>query len=231
LVFGAGRRFRLIGNREQTVLDLMNEHLDLVAKAVSFLKDGVTMAMTGQKSVLVETKIGLVSDYENLADDAHLKAMLEVCKGAFYTGLREDFLSLFEKVDDIADYAKDAAQILKRNINEFLSLQVFGKDEEVSPRAFMDKIEEAVAALKEAVNNLGNDVTKSIEKILEVKRWEHEADNIKSKLIDRLYEHRKDLDLLVLLDMKDFIFILDNVADAAEQSSEIIMAIVAKARG
>jgi len=72
LVLRAGKRFRLIGNREKTVLDLMNEHLDLVAKAVSFLKDGVTMAMTGQKSVLVETKIGLVSDYENLVKSLSL---------------------------------------------------------------------------------------------------------------------------------------------------------------
>jgi len=229
------RRFRLIGDREKVVLDLMEEHLGLVVKTVFYLKNAITMTMTDQNPLLCETKINLVSDYETLADDAHLKSMLEVCKGAFYAGLREDFLSLFEKVDDIADCAKDVAQILRRSIDrsiiELPSFQMLEKNEEISLTAFVDNIIKAVISLREAINNLENDVDKSIEKILEVKKWEREADDVKSALINRLYEHKNDLNLLTLLEMKELIFMLDNVADASEHSSEIVMAIIAKMRG
>jgi uncharacterized protein Yka (UPF0111/DUF47 family) len=77
---------------------------------------------------------------------------------------------------------------------------------------------------------LRTDVNALVEKCIEVKGWEEEADEIKSKLVDRIFARRSEMDTLTLLELKDLVLTLDEIADAAERSSEVLIIIAAKAR-
>lgn len=69
----------------------------------------------------------------------------------------------------------------------------------------------------------------AVNKSLLVERAEEEADEIKNRLIRRIFTHRRNLDVLTLLQLRDFVLKLDEIADAAEDSSDLVISLVAKA--
>jgi len=94
----------------------------------------------------------------------------------------------------------------------------------------LDKIVKSVEVLKEAVYDLGRDATNVIKKSIEVKELEEEADDIKWKLLKIIFSHKSEIDVLTLLELKEFVLTLDEIADAAARSSEILITIIMKAR-
>lgn len=231
--------FPLLGGRkEKQVLQLLTEHLDLVVEVVvnlklliSLLVEENTAARTRPPAarVRIETKIEMISINESFADDVYLKSLVAICDGAFFSGLREDFIKLFDSIDDIADFAKGSSQILARSeLGKFMKKLYEG--EETSLVLFLDKIIKSVKILKEAVYELEKDVTEVIKKSIKVKELEEEADVIKWKLLKVLFSHKSEMDTLTLLELKEFVLTLDEIADAASRSSETLITIVTKAR-
>jgi len=221
----------MFGQRETRVLQLFDQHLDLVVKTVDELK--ALIELTGQESnsaSVFDARVNMISIYESLADDAYLKAILEICEGAFFSGLREDFIKLLEDMDDIADFAKASSQILARNKSNRPLLEKLHNDSETPFGLFMEKIANSVKSLKDAISFMRTDIDALIKKCIEIKGWEEEADEMKSKLIDRLYSYKPETDVLTMLELKDLVLALDEIADAAERSSEILMIIASKAR-
>jgi uncharacterized protein Yka (UPF0111/DUF47 family) len=81
----------------------------------------------------------------------------------------------------------------------------------------------------ESVESLRTNAELAINKSLEVEKAEEAADQIKSELISRLSAHRRDMDTLTYLQVKETILKLDEVADAAENCSDLVITIVVKA--
>jgi len=222
----------LFGRREKRVLQLLTEHFDQVFGVVNNLKMLISSIINGEildSSTIFETKIEMISIHESFADDSYLQSLVTICDGAFFSGLRVDFIKLFESIDDIADFAKDSSQILARSKLD-KALKKNCKDGEVSFHLFLDKIVKSVEVLKEAVYDLGSDATDVIKKSIEVKELEEEADDIKWKLLKIIFSHKSEMDLLTLLELKDLVLTLDEIADAAARSSEILITIIMKAR-
>jgi len=225
--------FRLFGRREKKVLRLLMEHLDSVFKVVSelkiFISSLINEDITLSSPSVFETKIEMISIYESLADDLYLKSLITICDGAFFSGLREDFIELFNSIDDIADFAKDSSQILARSKLD-KALKKYCKDPEISFHLFLDKLEKSVEVLKESANDLGRDAASVIKKSITVKELEEEADDIKWRLLRKIFSYKSEIDALTLLELKDLVLTLDEIADAAARSSEILIMIVTKAR-
>jgi len=220
----------MLGRRESKVLKLINQHLELIIKVVDELEMLVNLVFDDGPMAIFESKVSTISTYESLADDIYLEAVVEICKGAFFSGLREDFIRLFETMDDIADFAKGSSQILDRNRTNRPFLGKIHDDPEMSFRVFVEKIANSLLSFKQAVACLRIDVNALVEKCIEVKGWEEEADEIKSKLVDRIFARRSEIDTLALLELKDLVLTLDEIADAVERSSEVLIIIAAKAR-
>jgi len=225
--------FHLFERKERRVLQFLTEHIDQVFRVVkdlkmlisSLIKEDVSL----NSSTIFETKIEMISIHESFADDSYLQSLVTICDGAFFFGIREDFIKLFESIDDIADFAKDSSQILARSKLD-KALKKYCKGREVSFNLFLDKIVKSVEVLKEAVYDLGRDATNVIKKSIEVKELEEEADDIKWKLLIIIFSHKSEMDLLTLLELKDLVLTLDEIADAAARSSEILITIIMKAR-
>ncbi|HIE14728.1 TPA: DUF47 family protein [Candidatus Bathyarchaeota archaeon] len=226
--------FRIIGRKERRVLRLLDEHINTVIEAVNKLNSLISIFVTGKQDILtssvIEENIEMISIYESSADDVYLQSLITICKGAFFAGLREDFIKLLENIDDIADFAKDSSQVIARGVLDSSSLRLLYKDENISLLAYMKKIIGSVTSLKEALNYLEEDVDKVVEKAIEIKAFEEKADDIKSTLIEAIYSERSTLPLLTLLELKELILTLDEIADAAERASETLLSIITKAR-
>jgi predicted phosphate transport protein (TIGR00153 family) len=221
------RGIEFIGRGDRETLRFYDDLLGYVFKQIDGLKRLVAYVAEGD-SELASNEAAMIGTFESFADDVKQKASLKICRGAFFSGLSEQFLELLEKIDDMADYAKDASTAATE-MN--LSTPVFHSllKNQDSLYCMIDEVVQTAKALKAAIEGLRRGSDSVIEAIMEVKKHEKLADIIKEKLIKRLYSQKSDIDLLTLLQTKELISSLDLIADAAEDSSETLLAIVAKA--
>ena len=177
---------------------------------------------------LVKRQAEIVSKYESMADDLHREAVIEIAQGAFFAGMREDFLDLIEKVDDIADASQDAARVIAEAPIDRKVLEYLQKGDSTL-RRFVDCIDTCVTTLGESIESLRTNAEVAVNKSLEVEKAEEAADQINSELILSLSTHRQQIDVLTYLQVKEAIFKLDEVADAAENCSDLVITVVVKA--
>jgi predicted phosphate transport protein (TIGR00153 family) len=221
-------RFQLVGRKEKRVLSLISDHLAMVIDTVQQLKPLFEHAKNGEWDQ-VEKIADRVSELETLADGIHRDAVLAISQGAFFSGTREDFLELMELNDNVADAAQNATRILADSPINTNSFRILYEQEGATLPDLFTKLESCVNLLGGAINGLESDSEIAVSKSLLVERAEEDADEIKSNLIKRIFAHRADLEVLTLLQLRDFILKLDEIADAAEDASDLVISIVAKA--
>jgi len=221
------RGIQFVGRGDKQILRFYNDLLGYVLKQIDSLKRLVTY-IAEEDWELASNEATMIGTFESLADDAKQNASLKLCKGAFFSGLSQHFLELLEGIDDMADAAKDAS-ISATEIN--LHSPVFHsllKDQD-SLYDMINEVAQSAKALGVAIEALSLGSDPVIEGMLEVRKHEKLADGIKAKLVKRLYSQKSEIDLLTLLQIKEFILSLDLIADAAEDSADILLAIIAKA--
>jgi predicted phosphate transport protein (TIGR00153 family) len=220
--------FRLVGRKERRVLDLISDHFNAVVRTVEHLQSVLEAAKAGQWQS-VEDMANKVAELETLADGLHRDGVVAVSQGAFFSGTREDFLELMEKNDEIADAAQNAARILAETPIDQKSFLVLYSEEGATISDLFARLLTAMGLLKESLSALENDAELAVNNSLLVERAEEEADEIKNHLMKRIFEHKSELQVLTLLQLRDFVLKLDDVADAAEDSSDLVISLVAKA--
>ncbi len=224
---------KIFGRREAEILKLLREHFisvhETVNNLVSLISFLVEDSDTSGLSSILESKVEMVSIRESFADESYMKALINICEGALFSGLREDFIRLFESMDDIADFSKDASQIIWRN-NFITPLRFFYRHRDASLSSFLNKVVDSVNFLGRAIDNIDVNIDDVVKNSIRVKELEEEADDVKWRLLKIIFSSKSSLDTLTLMELKDFILTLDGVADAAARSSEILITIVTKAR-
>lgn len=221
-------RFRLVGRKERRVLDLISDHFDVVVRTVEQLESVLESAKAGDWKN-VEKMTDKVAELETLADGLHRDAVVAVSQGAFFSGTREDFLELMEKNDEVADAAQNAARILAETPIDQQSFLVLYTEPTATVADLFARLLTAVRLVKESISALETDAEVAVSKSLLVERAEEEADEIKNRLMKHIFAHKADLQVLTLLQLRDFVLKLDDVADAAEDSSDLVISLVAKA--
>lgn len=221
-------RFQLVGRKERRVLDLMSDHFDAVLRTVEQLESVLESAKTGDWKT-VQEKTNKVEELETLADGLHRDAVVAISQGAFFSGTREDFLELMEENDEIADAAQNASRILAETPIDQQSFLLLYDESEAKVSELFDRLLMAVRLMQESIQALESDAEVAVSKSLLVERAEEEADEIKNRLIKHIYAHKSDLEVLTLLQLRDLVLKLDEIADAAEDSSDLVITLVAKA--
>lgn len=214
------------------IVKSLNEYIDSVIDVINELESLLSMLKENSThgiSEVIETKIDVISAREALADEVALKLLVEISEGAFFTDLRENFLELIRNVDDIADYAKKSSQILARTQLDWIIRKLY-RIPDVSLSDFLSKIIESTKTLKEAFQEMEKDIDHVIERSIRVKEIEEEADDVKWKLLKAIFSYKSEIDALTLLELKDFLLTLDEIADAAARSSESLIKIATKVR-
>jgi predicted phosphate transport protein (TIGR00153 family) len=221
-------RFRLVGRKERRVLDLISDHFDIVVRTVEQLQSVVDSAKAGDWKN-VEEKTDKVGELETLADGLHRDGVVALSQGAFFSGTREDFLELMEKNDEVADAAQNASRILSETAIDQQSFMVLYSKPGATIDDLFARLLTAVQLVKESISALETDAEVAVSKSFLVERAEEEADEIKNRLMKHIFAHKDEMQVLTLLQLRDFVLKLDDVADAAEDSSDLVISLVAKA--
>lgn len=221
-------RFHLVGRKERRVLDLISDHFGVVVKTVQQLDPLFESARNGDWKN-VEAITDKVAEFETLADGLHRDAVVAISQGAFFSGTRDDFLELLEENDEVADAAQNSARILAESVVDPRAFLILYEEPQATLRDLYRVLQDATRLLQESMVALESDAEVAVSKALLVERAEEEADEIKNRLIKRIFVHKTDLEVLTLLQLRDFVLKLDEIADAAEDSSDLVISLVAKA--
>ena len=196
-------------------------------KSVKTLKPLLAASVQGDWRTAEELTAVIVG-LESEAADVRRQITLDICAGAFFAGLRESFISLAEVEDKIADASKNAARVLTQNRLEPNVIKVLYENQKDNLDSYMENITKTVEIYRDAIDCLKDDRRGVLEKALEVERWEKAADESKIQLLKAINADKDKLDILVLLQLREFVLAVDEIADAAEDASDVAIVIVAK---
>jgi len=214
------------GGREKSILDGVELHLSVVKTCVTTFERlvGAVMAGDGSASALEAEVFRL----ESRADGIQMDVDRKISEGAFFGGIREDILNLINRIDDIADSAKDASRLLRINPEgDQASLQML-KGEHMS--VFFEKLMGAVDSLGSLVSALRTDKKTLLSRVDAVREYERAADTEKDQLLRTLFKLPRT-DPVAIIQLRDFLDVADDIADNSVRASGVIAMLVAKGYG
>ncbi|MGQ9718831.1 MAG: DUF47 domain-containing protein [Nitrososphaerales archaeon] len=219
------RRFFSLRRREKEVFDFIDRQLGLTIATVEHLNASLGYLKTHDFEAF-ERNYSEIDLLEKKADDVHRSTVDRICEGAFFGGIREDLLNLLEKIDNIADSAKDSAKtLLLRRLDDSLVNCLFEDDSLID---FMSNCLKAVMKLRDVINGLEKGRDSAFEHIRALEEYEEKADELKTQVLKRAFERADEFNVLSLLQLQDFMNIADNIADNAEDASDIILILITK---
>jgi predicted phosphate transport protein (TIGR00153 family) len=220
--------FLSVNRKEKAIFAGILQHLDTVTHTVDSFVMGVESFGRGD-TASVEEYARQVFDGETAADTIHRDLSLKVAEGAFFGGVREDILNLLEKIDDIADSAKDATRFI--NADSRLGEQAKALLGSENMKLFLNDLKSSVSALTELVKAFEKGKNEVLSRAHSVEEFEEFADSRKDVLLKQLFSGAKGMDPVTVIQLRDFIFVADDVADNAEDAGDVILVLIAKGYG
>ena len=220
--------FLSINRRERAIFDGLLVLLDTVSKTIDSFDASVSAFARGDITS-AEELVKKVLDGETEADSIHRDLGIKIAEGAFFGGVREDMLNLLEKIDEIADSAKDAARFLSSDSRLVVEARVTLGSPDM--KAFLAALKSSVVALNELVRALNQGRKGALLKVQAVEEFEEEADSHKDLLLKTLFASETSMNPVTVIQLRDFIFVSDDIADNAEDASDVILVLIAKGYG
>jgi len=220
--------FLSVGKKERAIFDGILEHLTIVSRTVDAFAASVEKVGEGD-TASAEELTRSVFEGETAADTIHRELSLKVAQGAFFGGVREDILNLLEKIDDIADSAKDAARFLSSDLRLGTDARAMLGSENM--KLFLDDLKLSVVALTDLVRAFDGGRAKVLSKVHSVEEFEEWADTRKDTLLKQLFANSQRMDPVTVIQLRDFTFVADDIADDAEDAGDVIIVLVAKGYG
>jgi len=215
--FSIFSNFPLLGSgKEKKTLVRIAEHVKVSLEAVEGL-DSVLVEFS-KGSGKVEDRVRYVDGLEKAGDVLRREIEEDLYSGAFLPISRSRVLDFAENVDKISDAAEDASKLLS-----FLKKDEVPEELMVLLRSGVAKGAESVKLLKEGIEAI-EDLDKVRFLIKEVRRREHESDEITHNAFAVLYGHDHSDRVLFLL--AKLIELIGNISDVAEDASDSLSLIV-----
>ncbi|MEM2124934.1 MAG: DUF47 family protein [Candidatus Methanosuratincola sp.] len=205
----------------------LREHQELVLQSVELLADLVS-ACRGGDWTAVRSVSERIAALEREADEVKRGIEMNLYRGTLFVGLKEDFLRLAEALDTISDRAKEASRVISSREPRQGEMQAFFQNCPNVERLITGTIE-IVKELEGAVRLLDKDSREAIAAAHKVEKAEERLDEIKLDILMQLTRHEGDFSTLTYLQLRDFIMMVDAIADSAENGSDVLTAMVVKA--
>jgi len=218
-------RIRISGFLRKRAEDEMHQkmasHLSRIQIGTKALLRAV-IAWRNKKFIELDKEVGIVGAEENAADHLLAEIWLELTKGTLKTKLRSNILTFVKRVDEIANYAKRAAENFLILHKLELPDHIFDEIEKVC-----ELINIATDKLAEALLIYRKDLQRTVDITTEISFLEHQVDGLYSRLKNHYFDYHKYSDNfagLVIFDhaMKD----LEKAANSTEDASDVLRSIV-----
>jgi len=219
------RPMSFINRKESKLVKEIEDYYAIVQKTVDGFV-GLVKAVAKGDSTEARRLFQLVLDGEGEADSVHRSLSMDIAEGAFFGGIREDILNLLETMDNVADSSKDAARFLEseKDLDEF-ALALLRSDEMAR---FVSDLQSAVAALGSLIGAFELGKKELLARVPAVEEWEKTADTSKDALMKLLFRSPSNPNPVTVIQMRDFLFVADDIADYAEDASDVILVLAAK---
>lgn len=215
------------GGREKSLLQGVEQHLSIVKGCVvTYQRFVAAFAVQDPASGTLFTQ---VFDLEAKATDIQRDLSHTIAEGAFFGGIREDILNLIGSDNKIADKAKNAARLLSVDAGGDAAFLNILKSEHMS--SFQTNLLSSVNALESLIKALQIDKREVLSRVQAVEDYEEAADTEKEHLLRELFKRPRTMDPVSIIQLRDFIFASDDIADYAESASDIVLVLVAKGYG
>jgi len=206
----------------ETVLGMVEDHLELTQNAVQALHKMVCSACDSEKEK--EGFYDEISDMEMKADKLRRDMVIELTKRNIYPTEREDLMELVRAVDWVADWAREAGRILS-----IIPFERSPTEMKVAAQDMCQANIKCVSALADSIKSLRKDSAKSITLADEVERIEEDIDELYSvarRHLATLKFEEFTSGSLILLNM--FLDALETVADWCENTADLIRVIAVR---
>jgi predicted phosphate transport protein (TIGR00153 family) len=214
-----------LNRRENDILDGIEKHLAIVGRTVESFARLVDAAAKG-KATDAKASFEAVIAGEKEADQVHRGLSMRIAEGAFFGGIREDILNLLEKIDNIADSAKDASRFLESEGSlDAFAVSLLNSE---AMNHFIVNLKSAVHSLAYLVAAFRNSRKEMLARIHKVEECEEAADSNKDQLMGQLFANTTQPNPITVIQMRDFLFVADDIADYAEDASDVVLVLLAK---
>ncbi len=215
--------------KESTIIREMQENLNLVRETEHEIPALVAAVAEGDVA-LCRTERNRIFALESEAAAARRALSTRIAEGAFFGGVREDIINLLGKMGLIADKAKDAARLITLGeITDPKAREILRSGDMTQ---FLANLDLAVVALQHLIEAFGINRKTILERVHVVEEYEEAADTFKQNMLVALFEEsRGGIDPVTLILVRDFLFCADDVADKAEDASDVVLVLVAKGYG
>lgn len=215
--------FGWLGTQQQReLLTIVPKHMEITNKVVIALREAMAAFIEGDTEKVIEYD-KIIFDHEREADELRRELLRRLSTGMFMPADRTDLAHLIEAMDAVADHANAASRLL-----------VLFKDKPPQPLQepllnTCDVLIEAVNALTEAAELLYNGKgVEALEKCDQVEAAEEKADIQKQASLRILFG--LELSARQLLLLHDLIQTLEETADRAEDSADVIRVLAVNIR-
>ena len=216
--------FGFFSRGEKQILDKVLRNLDVSIDAARHLQTLVS-SLQSYDYDNVNSEYKAIADLEERGDELHRALVRQIVTGSFFGGIREDFLNLLERIDSIADEAKDAAKLfhLRRVPRE--TVDYLFKEDVLS---FVSCLIRTTLLFRESIVALQRGKIDVLALTEKVEKSEEEADAIRYRIIENLLKNEIRADVLDVITLRDFLNTADDVADSAEYGSDVMQILVSK---
>lgn len=205
----------------------VEKHIQIVKDCVATFEELVAAAGKGDPSIFdLRDK---VFDLENQADQVRRDLEEGIAEGAFFGGVREDILNLIGEIDSIANAAKDSARLLTLCTTGDSSIQAILNDPHMAK--FLADLTSALTSMEALVLALKTSKKGIVAGAKKVEDFEEAADAEKGALLAELFKVPRTMDPVTVIQLRDFIFSADDIADNSVSASDVIIVLVAKGYG
>ncbi len=208
--------------RNEEVLNMVKQHLELTKSAVRELYSMVDSATTTSKNKTSYYK--KISEYEMQADTLRRDMIVRLTEKEIFPTEREDLMELVRAVDWIADWSREAGRILV--IINFDK----ASDELKQISVAMAKTDmNTVTILEECIIELQKNAKNALEKANQVELMEEEVDELYQQARIRFtLDKMSDFSVAEMILLNEFLDAMETIADWCENTADIIRAIAVR---
>jgi len=205
--------------RNKKIIEMLMHHMLIVQDVIEKLMKGIDL-LNKKQFEKGEKMLEICIKKEEEADYIRRRIVAELEKGEIPSDDRGDLMMLLSKLDLVADWGKEAVRIL-----EIIPYVILPEELREGINEILQKDYECVKALSECIKALLYNPREALEKTRKVEEIEEEVDRIDLKCRSLMVKnaYRIPLGYLTLLD--DLLHALENIADRAEDTADLVQAI------
>ncbi len=209
----------LVGGKEKEAMNEIRGHMELVTKCCRNLPKAYDLYIEGSEEDF-ERKAREMREIEKEADEARRQVELTIHSGAFMPIYREDYLSLAELIDKVAD---DCVSVT--NLMLLAGFKIPEKSQEDISH-IIDRTVESVETLDSCIGLCIDDRQKAHKTASKVEEIEESIDDEEFRVRSTLY--RMSIDGYQKILLNDLVDKIGNISDAAEDASDRIVIMITK---